>query len=44
MTDILDTDIAVIGAGTAGLTTFHELRRAVTCFLDMFQLPVTGHS
>ena len=28
MTDILDTDIAVIGAGTAGLTAFHEVRRA----------------
>lgn len=28
MTDILHTDIAVIGAGTAGLTAFHEVRRA----------------
>ena len=44
MTDILHTDIAVIGAGTAGLNAFHKVRRAVTCFLDMFQLPVIGHS
>lgn len=28
MTDILRTDVAVIGAGTAGLTAFHEVRRA----------------
>lgn len=28
MTDILYTDVAVIGAGTAGLTAFHEVRRA----------------
>lgn len=28
MTDILHTDVAVIGAGTAGLTAFHEVRRA----------------
>lgn len=28
MTEILQTDIAVIGAGTAGLTAFHEVRRA----------------
>lgn len=28
MTETLHTDIAVIGAGTAGLTAFHEIRRA----------------
>jgi dihydrolipoamide dehydrogenase len=28
MTDPLHTDVAVIGAGTAGLTAFHEIRRA----------------
>jgi dihydrolipoamide dehydrogenase len=28
MTQALQTDIAVIGAGTAGLTAFHEVRRA----------------
>lgn len=28
MTDTLATDIAVIGAGTAGLTAFHEITRA----------------
>lgn len=28
MSEILETDVAVIGAGTAGLTAFHEVRRA----------------
>jgi dihydrolipoamide dehydrogenase len=28
MTEILNTEVAVIGAGTAGLTAFHEVRRA----------------
>lgn len=28
MRDVLNTEIAVIGAGTAGLTAFHEVRRA----------------
>lgn len=28
MNDLIDTDIAVIGAGTAGLSAFHEVRRA----------------
>lgn len=28
MTQILETDIAVVGAGTAGVTAFHEIRRA----------------
>lgn len=28
MTNVLTTDIAVIGAGTAGTTAFHEIRRA----------------
>src|SRR6478672_4215824 len=28
LTQVLETDIAVVGAGTAGLTAFHEIRRA----------------
>ena len=28
MTEMLNTEVAVIGAGTAGLTAFHEVRRA----------------
>lgn len=27
MTQVLETDVAVIGAGTAGVTAFHEIRR-----------------